>query len=172
MSQRIQVVLADPIAAHLRDLAASDDIPTSTLGAQFVGHEIARAIKAGKNRPLQPAPLVVGSDSGERAAWLEPYGGDPGWRRQMWGALVALCGRYRTQLEALQDGWWKDNAQTEILCALAVWRAELDETIDDPRDELAFQAQLADHAQQLKQKGGGVTKSWTPGLPPSEWDPQ
>lgn len=29
----------------------------------------------------------------------------------------------------------------------------------DPRDELAFQNQLADYAQVLRQQGGGVTKA-------------
>jgi hypothetical protein len=56
------------------------------------------------------------------------YGGDAEWRQQMWGAIVALHGRYPTQLEALKDKWWKDDSQTETLCALAVWRAELDDT--------------------------------------------
>lgn len=37
-------------------------------------------------------------------------------------------------------------------------------------DELAFQYQLADYAQRLRQQGGGVTKTWKPGAPPPEWD--
>jgi hypothetical protein len=60
----------------------------------------------------------------------------------------------------------------ETLSALAVWRAELDETGQDPRDELAFQNQLADYAQLLRQKGGGVTKAWKPGATPPEWAPK
>ncbi|HTW41713.1 MAG TPA: hypothetical protein VMD79_05335 [Solirubrobacteraceae bacterium] len=51
----------------------------------------------------------------------------------------------------------------------AVWRAELDETRQDPRDELAFQTQLNDYAQLLRQKGGGVTKAWKPSATPPEW---
>jgi hypothetical protein len=123
----------------------------------------------GKVRPLRPAPVLVGGNGSERAPWLEPYGGDSEWRQQMWGAVVALHGRYPTQLEALKDKWWKDESQTETLCALAVWRAELDDTGQDPRDELAFQNQLADYAQLLRQQGGGVTKTWKPGAPPAEW---
>jgi hypothetical protein len=42
----------------------------------------------------------------------------------------------------------------------------------DPRDELAFQNQLADYAQLLRQQGGGVTKAWKPGPPPPEWAPK
>jgi hypothetical protein len=39
----------------------------------------------------------------------------------------------------------------------------------DPRNELAFQTQLNDYAQTLRNKGGGVTKAWTPGPAPPEW---
>jgi hypothetical protein len=79
--------------------------------------------------------VVVGARGGGRARWLEPYGGDEQWRREMWGAIVALHGRYPVQLEALKDRWWTDEFTTETLCALAVWRAELDDTGHDPRDE-------------------------------------
>src|ERR1035441_9477721 len=67
--------------------------------------------------------------------------GDAEWRQQMWGAIVALRGRYPEQLEALKEKWWTDESTVETLGALAVWRAELDETRQDPRDELAFQTQ-------------------------------
>jgi hypothetical protein len=169
MSQRVQIVLADPVALQLRELAAGADTPASTLAAQLVTTEIARAVKSGKVRPLRPAPVLVAGKGSERAPWLEPYGGDPGWRQQMWGAVVAMHGRYPTQLEALNNKWWTDDSQTETLCALAVWRAEIDDTGQDPRDELAFQNQLADYAHVLRQQGGGVTKAWKPGAPPPEW---
>ena len=103
------------------------------------------------------------------STWLEPYGGDPTWRQQMWGQIVALHGRYPRALAPLNDNWWKDDSQTETLCALAVWRAEIDDTGIDPRDELAFQTQLTDLFLTLRQQGGGVTKTWTPGAPPAEW---
>ncbi len=169
MSQRIQIVLPDPIAEQLRELAAGADTPPSTLAAQIVSGGVALAAKDGKVRPLRPASVLVGGNDSERAPWLEPYGGDSEWRKQMWGALVALHGRYPTQLEALKDKWWKDDSLTETLCALAVWRAELDDAGRDPRDELAFQNQLADLALVLGRQGGGVTKAWKPGAPPPEW---
>src|ERR1035441_3415792 len=68
--------------------------------------------------------------------------------------------------------WWKDDSQTETLCALAVWRAELDDAGRDPRDELAFQNQLADYAQVLRQQDGGGTKGGKPRAPPAEWQYQ
>jgi hypothetical protein len=85
---------------------------------------------------------------------------------------VALHGRYPHHLETLKDKWWTDDSQTETLCALAMWRAEIDDTGQDPREELAFQNQLADYAQVLRQQGGGVTKAWKPGAPPPEWAPK
>lgn len=60
--------------------------------------------------------------------------------------------RYPQHLEALQDKWWTDESTLETLAALTVWRAELDETRQDPRDELAFQTQLTDYTQHLRQK--------------------
>jgi hypothetical protein len=172
MSQRRQIVLPDPVDLQLRELAAGADTPPSTLAAQMVQADVAQAAKDGKVRPLRSAPVLLGANGSERAPWLEPYGGDSEWRRQMWGAIVALHGRYPGQLQALNDGWWKDESQTETLCALAVWRAELDDAGQDPRDELAFQNQLADYSQVLRQQGGGVTKAWKPGAPPPEWAPK
>ena len=69
----------------------------------------------------------------------------------------------------LKEDWWSDEAHTETLCALAVWRAEIDDKGQDPREELAFQQQLADYAETLRQQGGGVTKTWRPGAPPAAW---
>ena len=90
MSQRVQVVLSDPVATQLRELAAGADTPHSTLAAQFVGNEIARAIKNGHVRPLHSAPVLAEGNSGERARWLEPYGGDAEWRSRC-GARSSRC---------------------------------------------------------------------------------
>jgi hypothetical protein len=169
MSQRRQIVLPDPVDQQLRELAAGADTPPSTLAAQFVQDGVAQAAKDGKVRSLRQAPPVVGPLGGERAAWLEPYGGNRDWRREMWGAIVALHGRYPEQLQALKDKWWTDEFTTETLCALAVWRAELDDGGQDPRDELAFKNQLVDYSQILRQQGGGATKEWKPGATPPEW---
>jgi hypothetical protein len=169
MSQRLQIVLPDPVALQLRELAAGADTPPSTLAAQIVSGGVALAAKDGKVRALRPAPVLVGGKGSERAPWLQPYGGDHEWRSEMWGQIVALHGRYPKALDALQDGWWTDDSHTETLCALAMWRAEIDDTGQDPREELAFQNQLADYSHALRQQGGGVTKEWKPGAPPAEW---
>ncbi len=106
---------------------------------------------------------MVAGEAGARPRWLEPYGGGPDWRREMWGAVVALNGRYPRQLQDVKTGWWADESQTETLCALAVWRAEIDDAGQDPREELAFQHQLDHYADKLRQQGGSVTDAWRPG---------
>lgn len=168
MSHRLQVVLPDPVATQLHELAAGVGEPPSTIAGQMVRSGIAATAGEGKVRALRPARLTVRKGV-ERARWLEPYGGDDGWRSEMWGAIVALHGRYPRHLDDLKNGWWTDDSHTEILCALAVWRAEIDDAGEDPREELAFQAQLADYAQVLRQQGGSVTKAWSPGAPPRDW---
>jgi hypothetical protein len=87
----------------------------------------------------------------------------------MWGAIVALYGRYPDELKGLQQGWWNDTSQVETLCALVVWRDSLDDAGGDPREELDFQLNVAEFGRRLSQQGGGVTKAWTPGAPPAEW---
>lgn len=168
------MVVPDPVAMQLHELAAGASVPPSTLAAQMVRGGVSEAAKEGKVRALRPALTLVGGDGGraaqrQRPRWFEPYGGDSGWRQRMWGAIVALHGRYPRLLEALNDGWWTDEAHTEILCALAVWREDIDETGEDPREELSFHRQLAEYAQALRQEGAGVARAWQPGAPPAEW---
>lgn len=169
MSHRLQVVLPDPVATQLHELAAGSGEPPSTLASQLVRKGVAEAASDGRVRPIRTAAASLRHKGSERARWLEPYGGDAGWRQAMWGAIVALHGRYPRYLETLKEGWWTDEAHTETLCALAVWRAEIDDTGEDPREELYFQARLAVFADTLRQLGGGVTKAWRPGAPPSGW---
>jgi hypothetical protein len=74
-------------------------------------------------------------------------------------------------LQTLKDKWWTDDSTTETLPALATWRAELDDHGQDPREELAFQHQLTDYSQHLRQRNAGTTKTWKPGPTPPEWAP-
>jgi hypothetical protein len=146
MSRPMKIVLPDPVAHQVAELAANADEAPATLAAQMVRNGVALAAKDGKVRHLRSAPVTVGRNGGERPPWLEPYGGSPEWRSQMWGTIVALHGRYPRALGVLKDEWWTDESHTETLCALAVWRAEIDDSGQDPREELAFQAQLADYS--------------------------
>jgi hypothetical protein len=87
----------------------------------------------------------------------------------MWGSIVALHGRYPRALAHLRDGWWRDSARLETLCALVVWRAWIDQATDDRRHELAFHAQLTDFSRELRQEGGSITSARQPGAPPEDW---
>ncbi len=168
MSQRLQIVLPDPVLTQLQELAAGADEPLATLAARILRDGLAPRGTHGKAIAAKPAPSAD-SDAGTRPPWLEPYGGDPAWRQETWGAIVALHARYPRQLEHLKHGWWTEESQTETLCALTVWRAEIDDAGRDPREELAFHHQLSEFAHTLRQQGGGVAKTWTPGAPPEEW---
>ncbi len=83
----------------------------------------------------------------------------------------ATAATLATRLHAHEDDWWTDDSHTETLCALAIWRAEIDDNGQDPREEFAFQnpTHRLLHSGLLRQQGGGVTKAWTPGAPPAEW---
>jgi hypothetical protein len=170
VSSRLQVVLPDPVVTQLHRLAAGAGEPPSTLAGQMVRSGVAEASTRGNVRPLRRSRHAVSVDAaGERPRWLEPYGGDHSWRRVMWGAIVALHGRYPGRLAPLRDGWWNDDAEAEILCALAIWRADIDDGGEDPREELAFHERLRDYSHALRHQGGGIATAWQPGAPPREW---
>jgi hypothetical protein len=169
MSHKYQVTLPGPVTEQLEQLAAAAEQPPSTLAGQVVRSEIARAVAGGKVRPLREPPVTADATSDARARWLEPYGGDPDWRADMWGQIVALHGRYPKALAWLQEGWWADQELLETLCALAVWRTDIDDAGVDPREELAFRLQLTELSHALRQAGGGIASAWKPGAPPDEW---
>jgi hypothetical protein len=169
MSRHVKVVLPDPVADQLTELARGTGQPPATLASRMLQAGVAEAAIDGRVMSPRRARRLVARKRDERARWLEPYGGSASWRAEMWGAIVALHGRYPRALGTLKDGWWTDETHTETLCALATWRAEIDDTGEDPREELAFQAQLADYARALRGEGGGVTKAWSPGAPPTQW---
>jgi hypothetical protein len=169
VSRRLKITLSDSIAEKVEDLAAKTDEPMSRVAAQAIrerlavdtGTESAQAHRVSSARPHRQGD--------NRPPWLEPYGGDREWRAWIWGGIVALHGRYPKALAALNDGWWTSDAHVETLSALVIWRQWIDDAAQDPREELAFQAQLVDYSHALRQEGGGVTRAWKPGVPPDEW---
>jgi hypothetical protein len=172
----MKITLPEPLAVQLDELAANTREPAARLAGHMVRQGIAETASSGQVRVprAKTAPAVRNEppaveDSDQRAPWLEPYGGSREWRALMWGAIVALHGRYPAALAWLKDGWWENEAQVETLCALAVWRQAIDDYGRDPREELAFQYQLADYGHTLRHEGGGITHAWKPGAPPSEW---
>lgn len=170
ISYRIKITLPDPTMAQLEALAEQRGEPASRVASQLICAEI----MAGRDpkRTLAAAPVPVPKeepDPDRRARWIEPFYDRQEWRALMWGSIVALHGRYPRALEHLKNGWWEDAAHVETLCALVVWRDWIDQEADDPRYELAFQAQLADYGRELRQEGGSLTSAWKPGAPPLEW---
>jgi hypothetical protein len=78
----------------------------------------------------------------------------------MWGAIAGLHTRYPDALSSLKEGWWRNATHLETLSALAVWRQWIDDASDDPREELAFQVQLANYRHALRQADGRITLAW------------
>jgi CopG-like RHH_1 or ribbon-helix-helix domain, RHH_5 len=174
MSRRLKITLPDGLAAQLDELAANTGEPVARLAGQMVRQGIAEAAPNEVRQPrAELAPVLPDAPNedelGQRAPWLEPYGGDREWRSWMWGGIVALHGRYPTALAELKYGWWESEAHVETLCALVVWRQWIDDACRDPREELAFQVNLSDYGHTLRQEGGGVTRAWKPGAPPDGW---
>lgn len=169
MSHRMKITLTDSTLAELRSAAKDRGEPMARLATRLVSTGL-----SGSNREQEPPRVRAGDaerpDLGadRRAPWLEPFEGEQEWRRDMWGAIVALHGRYPRDLGHLKDGWWEHTAHVEMLCALVVWRDWIDQA-DDPRDELLFHAQLEDYSRALRQEGGGVSATWQPDAPPTEW---
>ena len=168
-SRYIKVALAEQYAAELDALAASTGEPVATLANRLIRYALSQAVRDGRVREPKLAPQAAHRAQGGRARWLEPYGGDADWRAAMWGQIVALHGRFPQYLSHLKDKWWKHEAHTDALCALATWRADIDDAGTDPREELSFLTAIIDFGNLLRQEGGGVTKAWEPGAPPREW---
>jgi hypothetical protein len=169
MSYRIKITLPDPTMAQLEALAELRGEPASRVAAQLICAEILAGRDPKRTLAATPVPVPKEPDPDRRAPWIEPFYDRQEWRAMMWGSIVALHGRYPRALEHLKDGWWDDAAHIETLCALVVWRDWIDQEADDPRYELAFQAQLADYGREPRQEGGGVTRAWSPGAVPDDW---
>jgi hypothetical protein len=173
MDRRVRITLPEPVVRRLEAIAEDADEPVSRVAAQFVRQGLEELGTGGDGTParreLFARRAAERRSPGERAPWLEPYGGDREWRSRMWGEIVALYGRYPTQLAGLKQGWWTRASHLEPLCALAYWRRLLDDASHDPCEELSFQLHIGDFGQRLTQEGGSVTQAWTPGAPPTEW---
>jgi hypothetical protein len=171
MSHRMKITLPDSTLAELRSAAKDRGEPMAHLATRLISTGLSESNREheppthGQARDARKPDL----DTDRRAPWLEPFEGEQQWRRDMWGAIVALHGRYSRELGHLKDGWWNHTAHVETLCALVVWRDWIDQAPDDPRYELAFHAQLEDYSRALRQEGGGVSAVWQPNAPPAEW---
>jgi hypothetical protein len=69
-------------------------------------------------------------------------------------SVIALCALYPANSPRLETTWSKRAARVEVRHAVAASRGRLDHGGEDPRDELAFHAQLADVQRVLGQTSG------------------
>src|ERR1700722_5134422 len=120
MDRRVRITLPEPLVRVLERMADEADEPVARIAAQLVRDQLDQLGADGRRVPAKRR-AIPDSRPSERPPWLEPYGGDPNWRRQMWGEMVALCGRYPAQLRGLQEGWWNDAAHLEHVGALLGW---------------------------------------------------
>jgi hypothetical protein len=173
-SRRIKVTLPESLAQKLDKLANRAGEPP----AKIAGHMIRQAVseaEADESAHRERADDHTRHDDTQppkrngRPPWLEPYGRSREWRGLMWAAIVGLHTRYPDAFSLLKEGWWRNATHLETLSALAVWRQWIDDAGGDPREELAFQAQLANYGHTLRQAGGSITRAWQPGAPPVEW---
>ncbi len=172
-SQRIKVTLPESLAQQLDKLANRAGEPPAKIAAHMIRQAVANAETDGSARRERTdddtADDAQPPERDGRPPWLEPYGGSREWRGLMWGAIVGLHTRYPDALSPLKEDWWRNPTQLETLSSLAVWRQWIDDAGRDPREELAFQAQLTDYGRTLRQEGGSVLDKWQPGAPPIEW---
>jgi hypothetical protein len=68
-----------------------------------------------------------------------------------------------------KDGTVRCQRSSTTTSLTIVTLAPIDVAAEDPRHELAFQAQLTDFSHQLRQEGGSATTVWTPGAARPEW---
>jgi len=84
----------------------------------------------------------------------------------MWGAIVALRGRYPEQLEALKDKWWTNESTVrDTRRTRRYGEQNSTKRAKTPATSSRSKTQLNDYAHLLSQKGGGVTKAWKPARP-------
>jgi hypothetical protein len=174
-SRRIKVTLPATVAQKLGRLAMRAGEPPAKVAAQMIRqavadaerNEPARGLQAREHAPSEHVAKPAEPDG--RPPSLEPYGGSREWRGLTWGAIVGLYARYPEALSSLKEGWWRSDSHLETLSALAVWRHWIDDAARDPREELAFQAQLANYGHALRQEGGSIIDTWQPGAPPADW---
>ncbi len=85
-------------------------------------------------------------------------------------AILALCARYPNEFARLENEWWRRPSRAETLAALAEWRNQLDHEGTDPREEIAFQARLAELQYALEHTPGIGADTFDPSAPPpTEW---
>jgi hypothetical protein len=144
MSYRMKITLSDTAMAELERRADDAGEPVARVAARTVVAKITEDGSATSGASAASTFEETEADLDRHAPWIEPVMGDPAWRRQMWGSIVARHGRYPHALAHLKDKWWNDASHVETLCAL-VARIDASGEIEDlPALAAAYDALLSD----------------------------
>ena len=143
---RVAISLSEGERRALRALAERRSEPPSTTAARLVRACLAEAGAILDAPPVRRRGPAVEDDGERTAPWL------PTSRRA--DAIEALRDRYPYELRGLPEDLGADRLVAERVAALSVWRDELDTgRRGDPRDELAFAAELTSLARWLEERG-------------------
>jgi hypothetical protein len=162
-NRRIKITLPAILADKLAHRAGE---PPAKVAAQIIRQAIDNDHPSPSTRDNDTRSDDERGYDDNRAPWLELYGGSREWRGLTWVGLHAC---YPHVLSSLKDDWWHNATHLETLSALAYWHQWIDDAGRDPREEVAFQIQLADYGRVLRQEGGGVADAWELGAPPIDW---
>jgi hypothetical protein len=147
--------LPDPAHATLEQRAQEAGEPLASTASGL----LRAVLQDGETKPARP---VRNPRPGPRSRPGSPVPGapwiasdeDPDWHKNTWGAIVALHRRYPRVLAKLEHDWHEYPERAETLAALAIWRANIDTSAEDPREELAFHNALQQLARTLDQTPG------------------
>jgi hypothetical protein len=126
------------------------------------------AATARRARLPHTRPKRRSADAALGAPWIAPED-DPDWHKNTWGEIVALHERYPRTLARLEYDWYEHPERVETLAALAVWRATIDASSEDPREELAFHNAIHQLARTLDHAPGGARRFNSEAMMPAEW---
>jgi Arc/MetJ-type ribon-helix-helix transcriptional regulator len=168
MTHRMMITLPDPLGEQLDEHAARNGQRPSTVAAELVRDALNHLAET-KSRPRSASRSPTSEHS---APWIEPTDETRNvWRSETWMAILALYARYAKELARLENEWWQQPSRIETLAALAEWRNQLDHGATDPREELAFQARIAELQYTLEHTPGIGADTFNPSTtpPPHEW---
>jgi hypothetical protein len=146
--------LPDPAHAALEQRAQQVGEPLASTAAGLLRTVLEDGETATSRRArLRTRPTASPRAAGAGAPWIAPED-DRVWHQNTWGAIVVLHERYPRALAKLEHDWYEHPERVETLAALAYWRANIDSSAEDPREELAFHNALQQLARILDQTPG------------------
>jgi hypothetical protein len=152
--KRLMIRLPDPAHAALQARAQQAGEPLASTASGLLRTVLEdNETTTSRRARLRTRPASPPRAKGAGAPWIAPED-DPDWHTNMWGMIVALYERYPRALAKLEHDWYEHPERVETLAALAYWRANIDTSAEDPREELAFHNALQQLARILDQTPG------------------